>query len=149
MDNQAQVTNCVTVDDLIKQMAMLRQLREEEARWSAEKTAASARVEQAEKKMVELLELSGLKNFKGPDGTVYISYRTSVKTPKTPDDRAAFFEYLKSRGLYDQMITVNSQTLNSFYKSEIEEAQGRGQPDFEIPGLSEVTVEPRLGFRKA
>lgn len=69
---------------------------------------------------------------------------TSVSMPKNHDDREAFFNYLRERGVYDTYITVNSQSLNAFYKVEREEAEKRGEDMvlFHIPGLP----EPRSYF---
>lgn len=138
----------ITVDQLTRQCQKIADLRWEESQLSMTKKKVTEELELAEKEMLEMLNQSGLKNFKSPVGTVSISHRTSVKTPKTEEDRQAFFEYLKSKGLYDTMISVNSATLNSFYKAEFEEAKERGDDDFEIPGIKEVTIDQNLSFRR-
>ena len=50
-----------------------------------------------------------------------------------------FFAYLKDRGLFDSVITVNSQTLNKLYRTELEAAFGRGEIDFQFPGIEPPT----------
>lgn len=79
---------------------------------------------------------------------VLLGERTSVKTPKNNAERELFFEYLKEKGVYEDLRTVNSQSLNAFYKSELELALGRGELDFSIPGITEVLVVPKLSLRK-
>ncbi len=139
----------VLVDDMRAQVARIKELRDLETEINNTKKALTAQLDEAEGKMMAMLEESQLKNFKSEIGTVSVTHRLSVTTPKLPEDRAAFFEFLKTRQLFDQMITVNSQTLNSFYKAEFEEAAKRGEDDFKIPGISGETITPILSFRRA
>src|SRR3990167_8722461 len=81
-------------------------------------------------------------------GTIFRVDKFSVKVPKTPEERDAFFKYLKERGLFESMITVNSQTLNSWHSEELAQAKLNGEIDFKVPGLNEVTLYSRLGLRK-
>ena len=74
--------------------------------------------------------------------------RTSVRMPKDNEERKAFFDYLRERGVYDELVSVSSQTLNAFYRSELELAILRGELDFTIPGLNDVLVVPKLTVRK-
>ncbi|MBK8455632.1 MAG: hypothetical protein IPL34_20340 [Thiofilum sp.] len=99
--------------------------------------------------LIESLQENNLKNYRGPDGLISVSHKTSVRTPKTTEDKEAFFAYLRDKGVYDMMISVNSATLNSFYKQEFENAVLNGNENFTIPGLNEVTLTPSLSFRKA
>lgn len=138
----------ITVEQLTRQCQKIADLRWEESQLSMTKKKITEELEIAEKEMLEMLTASNLKNFKSSAGLVSITHRTSVKTPKTEEDRQAFFEFLKSKGLYDSMISVNSATLNSFYKAEFEEAKERGDDDFEIPGIKEVTIDQNLSFRR-
>lgn len=118
---------------------------------------ASAALKEENKKLekLEMKVLSYLKdmnrtNYPSAYGTVGIMRRTSVTTPKTPEDKAALFEYLRAKGLYESMVGVNSQTLNSFYRQELEIAEAEGRvADFRIPGLGEPTISETVTFRKA
>lgn len=137
----------ITVAAMNKQLEVIKELRLKEAQIGQEKKLITNQLEIEEGKMIDMLETSGLSSYKGPEGQAIISARTSVKIPRTQEDREAFFNYLKELGLYDTMIGVNSQTLNSFYKSQFEEAKERGDVDFEIPGLKEVELRKTLSFR--
>ncbi len=139
----------ITVDDMRAQVARIAELRSLENEINLTKKSLTAQLDEAEGRMLSMLEESQLKNFKSDVGLVSASYRKSVQTPKTPEDRSSFFEYLKVKGLFDQMITVHSATLNSFYKTEFDEAAARGDDDFKIPGISGETITPILSFRKA
>lgn len=94
-----------------------------------------------EAKTLTYLKLLGRENYKSPLGSVGVMKRLSVTLPKTPEEKQAFFEYLKSKNLFDNMISVNSQTLNSWYKQEYEvAAEEKRLSDFKIPGIKEPTV---------
>lgn len=138
----------VTVEDMKRQVAVIKELREIEDKFSAQKKEISKQLEEQENKMLTMLEESGVPSFKCELGNVGRTERLSIKTPKTAEDRLAFFGYLKELGLYDEMISVNSATLNSFYKDQFTQAKERGDADFKIPGLLEETITPILWFRK-
>lgn len=137
-----------TIQEMEQIVQEIAELRSQEAQASLAKKGITEKLEAAELKMITILTEAGIPSFRGSSGLVSISHRTSVKTPKTLEDREKFFSYLKERGVYDSMISVNSQTLNSFYKSEIELAQQEGRDGFEVPGLNEVTIQETLSFRK-
>lgn len=105
--------------------------------------------EKLENELMAMLEADEMDSFKSEYGTVYRSFFESVSMPQSEQDREAFFTYLRENGLYDSMITVNSQKLNGFYRKESEAAKERGELFFTIPGLGQPKTSPRLGFRKA
>lgn len=142
-------TSEVSVSDLNNLAGEIAELRSQEALASQGKKKITEALETAETKMIELLTGAGLTKFDSAFGKVVISHRLSVKTPKTPEDREAFYNRLKEQGLYEAMISVNSQTLNSYYKEEFEKAKERGDDDFEIPGIREVTMNPILSFKRS
>lgn len=98
---------------------------------------------------MDRLELSGIESLKINGHTFYTNTKESVRTPKTDEDKKLFFDYLKEKGLFDQMISINSQTLNSLYKSMSEEALEKGIVDFRLPGIDEPTIYKQLRIRKA
>jgi len=137
-----------TLNDLPGICEEIATLRSEEARMSLCKKEVSANLEIAEGKALEVLVASNLKSFKSAHGTVGVTVRTSVKTPKTLEEKAALFAYLKEIGMYDELVSVNSTTLNSLYKSKLEEAQAQGQDDFVLPGVGEPSISQIISFRK-
>lgn len=94
------------------------------------------------------LDTAGLDSFKSPNGTVFIQTRTSFRVPTTDENRAAFFNYLKSKGQFDSMITVHSQTLNAYCKKEVEEHLANGDTGFKIPGIEDPVVSKDLRMRR-
>lgn len=81
-------------------------------------------------------------------GLVYTIDRFTVPTPKTIEDKKALGKNLQKRGIFWEMFSVNSQTLNSFYKTEMEAAIARGEKDFSLPGIAEPTYVKNIGLRK-
>ena len=101
-----------------------------------------------EAKIMGYLEEMEKDSHKGRLGTVYRVKRFSVQTPKTPEDKEAFWAWvLKSKGVdvYRSLRSVNSRTLQAFYKEELEAA---GDIDFKMPGVQEPTYSETIGTRK-
>lgn len=75
-------------------------------------------------------------------GTVYIKTSFTCKTPKTPEEKAALFAWMKEKEIYEQYATVNSKSLNTLYNSLVKE-----DSDFVMPGTSDPgyfqTIEMR------
>ena len=115
----------ISVETFKEQMEKIVNLRTKEAEAHAAKKLISEELENEETIMLNMLVAEGLNQFRGPLGLVSLSFKTSVKTPKTDEDKAAFYEHLKSEELYDDMISVNSMTLNSYYKSKLAEAEAK------------------------
>ena len=80
-------------------------------------------------------------SYKSPAGTLGITRRTSVKMPRDPEARERFFSHLKEQNLYDNMITINSQTLNAWYKQEFDQATlEKRVSEFSVPGLEPPVI---------
>lgn len=60
---------------------------------------------------------------------------SSVRVPKTVEEKQEFFKYLEEQGLFYEVVGVNSMTLNKFYKEKAEEALDKGVIDFRLPGI--------------
>lgn len=107
--------------------------REATDKIKAEYQAENKKLEELEAKLLNALEEHKLKSFKSEYGDVGVRERRSVKIPQG-DNRSLFFEYLKEKGEFDALITVNSQTLNGWYNEEQEKAKNAGEL-FYVPGL--------------
>ena len=55
-------------------------------------------------------------SYDSPHGSITLMKRVAYTVPKTLEDRESFFNYLKEQQVFDQMITVNYNTLNSYAK---------------------------------
>ncbi len=100
-----------------------------------------------ENKILKCLNEHKMNNFDSELGKVIKTVRTSVKVPKEPDARSAFFQYLKERGEFDDLITVNSQTLNAYYKEQAELAKSEKR-FLRIPGLEMPTSNESISMRR-
>lgn len=84
--------------------------------------------------LIEIMDTMEMTRFEGSLGKVSLLTVDYVSNPSTEEDREAFQNYLKAEGLFDEMVSVHHQKLNSFYKSKLEEAIEKGEP-LNIPGL--------------
>lgn len=84
-------------------------------------------------------------------GRVKVSYEMSVQTPKTPEEKLAFFAWLTAnmgQEVSDAYLTVNSQSLNSLYNELSEEWARRGEV-LSIDGLGQPIARTKLSLTKA
>ena len=89
-------------------------------------------------------------------GTFGFKDKMSVKTPKTLEEKQVLWKYLEEK--YGKEVVwdkfgINSQTLNSFYNSELEifneEAKlGKVSGDFHLPGIEAPTAQRDLKLTK-
>ena len=93
-----------------------------------------------EVKVMDLLENEGMAKYQTKSGTFTWRYSSSFKTPKTPEEKDAFFGYLKDKGVFDQMISVNSKTMNSYLKEQEEIYEESGGLEFKVPGIQATTT---------
>ena len=101
-----------------------------------------------EQKCMGYLKEAGKDSYQSEYGTIYQIQKPRITTPKTDEDKKAFFAYLEEKGLFLQYASVNSNSLNSFYKAEFEAAKERGDMAFSIPGLGTPSIYESIGFRK-
>jgi hypothetical protein len=133
--------------------AKITELREADTKSKASKKqheADSAVVTDLKNEVIEMLQTSGLKNFKVPGiASVSLVDKLSVKTPKTHEEKEQFFTWLKEQGddMYLQYATVNANSLNSLFKLKQEEAAENGEV-LEIPGLSNPSSYSTLSLKK-
>lgn len=100
-------------------------------------------------KSVTYLKELNRSSYQTPFGTISLKERWRVSLPKSEEDREAFFSWLKEKNLYEGMVTVNANSLNSLYMSEWEVAQSEGKGmDFSVPGIKEPTLFEDLSIRK-
>lgn len=113
--------------------------------------------------ILNILESHDLRKFVSPIAKVEVRDKLSFQTPKSPEDRKAFMEYIKQ--LNDDpnnpvgaeelelralgYFSVNSRTLNSFAQKEIARRESEGNLDRSIPGLEEPNEYTELAIGKA
>lgn len=129
------VDKTITVKELQEQIELSFKLRKEYERAKKESDKAYAEFQNASMKAANMLANLELDKFHTPSGTFSYTYQESYRVPKSPEAREKFFNFLREKGVYDEMVSVNSQTLNSFAKTEEKNALDEGIFDFQIPGI--------------
>jgi len=112
----------------------------------------TAKLEGLKKDTIKQMEAGELDKFNVPGfGTVSRQKKFSVRVPKTPEDKLALFQYIsehKGEDVLRNMLSINSNTLNSFYKEERAEAVEEGDIDWALPGVKDPEIYWQLGMRK-
>jgi len=103
----------------------------------------SKKLEDMKSRVVEYLEEHELQNFDTGEGKVSKMIRSSVKIT----DKPALFEYLKKEGIFEDLATINFQTLNAFYKERAEKAYNESDFSFKLDGVSEPTLFTTIQMR--
>ena len=134
----------ITVEELDRKQ---REVFEAKATYEAAKSKASelfAEFKKLQGEHVERLDSLGKRNYKSDAGT--FSYTMVENVKLDPANKKEFWAYLQEKGLFEDMITVNSQTLNSFAKQEFAVQEEEGSLDPQIPGLvkSEPYAKPSM-----
>lgn len=135
----------VALKEMCRLVSTKRKLKDE-AQDVADKLSSECK--DLEHKLTDLMAKLEIKSFVEGDEKFIQVDRTSITIPKG-EERDQFFTYLKEMGHFDSLITVNSATLNSWWKQENEKAKSRGEPYVIIPGLAMPTTTQILSVRKA
>lgn len=116
---------------------------------SEEKKLSEAK-EKVEAKILEELKAVGNDSYKSTHGTAYIATSLSYKMPKDQTERERLFAYINEKGtdVYNNLITINSQTFNAWCKAETDAAKEAGVFPFEIPGVEDPVSYEQLRFRR-
>lgn len=112
---------------------------------------AYTRAEKLDIAIMAALKAAGKsKYFVDGEGTAQIIQKATVTTPKSLEDKRAFFKFLQSRGenVFLGMASVNSNTLNSWFNQMLQEATSKGVLGFSVPGIDDPTMRETLRFTK-
>lgn len=141
----------ISINEMTEAVKTLRQAKEAYDSIKKESDAAYSCYKDAEIQVISMLQESGQSTFIADGlGRVTVSESLSVQTPKTPEEKQAFFDWLKKEMGDDGFwayATVNSQSLNSLYKQKVNEYAAKGEV-LEIEGLQPATSYTKLSFTK-
>lgn len=104
-----------------------------------------------EAQIMDVLKEQGKTSYRFAKIQVVLSHRSSVQTPKTREEKEAFFEYLRKTKGEEVMwhyIGVNSNSLNAYYREEFKAAMEAQNLDFKIPGVGKESIMPILSVKK-
>lgn len=143
---EAKGVTVAQLDNLVEEM---RQHKIAIEKKNIELTAMNKIMASMEGKIVQYLKELGRTKYETPYGTVSIRGSWRVNLPEKGQAMAEFFEYLKGKGIFESMATVNSASLNSFYMDEWESSKKTGEGmTFTIPGVPAPTYFEKMSFRK-
>lgn len=97
-------------------------------------------------KIKSILDYFGKPKYESNYGTIEIRTKTSWKTPKTPEQKKALFEYFQSKGILWEYATVNANSLNAFCNQEMDVAKEENR-ECQIPGLENPTEYQTIAYR--
>ena len=141
----------VTVLHLEELAEQISALREEVALEKAALSEKNELLEGLEQNFLNHLKELGKTSYKSNFGTISKVEKWRVNLPNTPEDKQQLHAYLKEKGL-ESMLTVNSNTLNSYYMQEWDLVKESGDPEaamnFSIPGIKEPKLYETISFRK-
>jgi hypothetical protein len=136
-----------TIDLAVRDYVEARREYEEAKTLSNDKHAV---MEEKEFHMQSLLEQAGKSKYHVDGiGTVQTISKLTVQTPKTPEDKAKLFTWLKNKLGADGFLTyvsVNHNSLNSLYKNMFEEATDKAT--FSIDGIGQPVERKEIRFTK-
>lgn len=111
--------------------------------------AQNERVERLEAQVLSYLKAMNRSNYKSKLGTISKIEKRSWKLPAAEADRSAFFAALKAEGVFEGMISVNFNTMNSFMQEKFEKAEAEGRAaGFSYPGIGEPAVYDQIRVLK-
>lgn len=141
----------ITVEQMNQKIADIRAKEEEYEAAKKISTALGYEVDSLYSQVGQMLLDLGQDSFKTPLGTISLRKRQSFKIPKDENSRIAFFNKLKEMDVFESMITVNSNSLNSFLKAEWEAAEARGEDmvTYRFDGIEPPTISVTASLRKA
>lgn len=138
----------ITLKGLTDLCNSLIKLRETKSSIESELESVQENIKEYELKILNVMKENAIPNFKGEFGTISIKNNKSVSQPENFEEKLKFFEYLKSEGLFEEMVSVNSRTLSSWANKEIEAREKQGVFGWVPPGLKPPTEYQSLSVRK-
>ncbi len=153
MDDQAppQATQPVTVKDLDKLVEEIAAKRVEIDDLAEKTTQKNKEMMALQTKAFHYLRELGRDDYKTPIGTIGIKTIWNVTNPKTEEDKALLFNWMRARGIYDAYATVNAASLKSLVLAEREAyIKSGGDPMlFSVPGVEPPKFFEIAQFTKA
>lgn len=136
-----------SIEEFEREIDRLFEMKEEVAALEKQQSFINTQIEELQERVIATLEAHGKTKHVGRKGSISLSIDSYPSFPKEPQKREEFFEYLKKRNVYEDLVTVNAQTLRRFFKDEKEAHGGDENPDFKIPGL-EPFERKKLSMRR-
>lgn len=111
------------------------EIREEKEFAQGEIKKLAEQEAKAEARLIDFMKDNCLETVKGDFGTVSLVFKKSIKMPENLHEKLKLFDYLKEVGIFEELVSVNSRSLNSWASKEIEEKESQGLLGWVPPGL--------------
>jgi hypothetical protein len=134
-----------TVTEYCKKIIELRALKDDQKKILSD---TQSELDETENKLLLTMEELGMKSLKTDFGAFSIREQESFTQPETMDDKLQLFQYLQVQGIFEEMVSVNSRTLSSWAKKEVEAKEQRGEYGWVPPGLKAPSKFKTLSVRK-
>lgn len=138
-----------TLEEFEKLCEVAFEQRERIEKMKADVDAEKAVLEGIENRIATILDAHEKQSYQCSYGTVYFHETRSFKLPEGQENKQAFFNHLKKKGIFEDMVSVHSKTLNSYCKKEVEAAIEEGNVTFKVPGIGDPVVIRDVRFKKA
>lgn len=110
--------------------------------------AIKLEIESDSEKLLNHMTESGLKRLDGEHGHVEVDEIISIRQPASNEEKMKFFNYLQDKGIFYEMVNVNSRTLNSWAKKEIKAYEEENKTEGWVPpGLQSPYREFKLKIK--
>jgi hypothetical protein len=139
---KGEVKDDITIEDLEKMCLFLRLEQDHVRQAEADLKLEKAQLNAMKEFFLAQLEAAGKEKYVSEQGTFYTRNEFSVQTPKTEEQKKAFFNWCKEQDIFWQYASVNSRSLQTLYKSKSEEL---GET-FEMPGVLPAKTYKKLGI---
>lgn len=155
IDDFEVVDESITTQQLDEEVSKLKELKEVYEAQKRISDLAYGDYEDQRNYLVSLLAKAGKKKYEAEGvGTISVSSKLKVKYPQTLENRLEFLAYVKNKYGEDglaNLVTVNYNTLQSFYNDEFNAAAESGEAvdSFHVPGIPEPEETKTLSFRKS
>lgn len=134
-DNPPTEITIKAVDDLIADATFLGELVDDLHEISK---TINKMIMTLEQKGGSYLKVLKREDYQSPAGTIQVGGKWAVRMPKDDEAKAALFQHLRERELFDRYATVNSRSLNALYMADWKAAIKK-DPEawvlFDMPGV--------------
>lgn len=137
----------VTLKELDGHIKNLLELRDEYDVAKKKASEINSKVEEKENFVLDLLNKVGRSSYEA-EGLAKVTkcIQTSYKVPKDIDKKQALFNYIKGKYGADALmgiVSINSQTLNSWAKTELADPEVKAIPGLDLPTSNEYIAVRR------
>lgn len=138
----------ITVDVLERVSKACYDYKKQASEFDKQKKEANIQKDVVQELLGNLMDKLEITSYKSKSGTISKNEQPNYRLPQDDDSRKKFFSYLKEKGVYDTMITINSRSLQSYIKQEVELMELDGKFD-ELPdGIEETEYRTVYSLRK-